>query len=73
NSEVQKGSPFREAYQKVGKDITEGNYKPDKELKHTHQGSIGNLCLKEIQIKMEGVLEGFDFERYQKAIDKLVV
>ena len=72
NSEVKKGLPFREAYQKVGADMADGNYVPDKELRHTHQGSIGNLCLDEIENKMKKVLDCFDFESYQKAIDKLI-
>jgi len=48
NKLVQEGIPFREAYKIVGKDIQENRFKPDKNIHHTHVGSIGNLCLDEI-------------------------
>ena len=48
NKLVQKGIPFREAYKIVGKNIQEGTFKPDKNVHHTHEGSISNLCLDEI-------------------------
>ncbi|MEQ8475675.1 argininosuccinate lyase [Fulvivirga sp.] len=57
NKLVMSGMPFREAYQKLGKDIMEGNYKPEKNVKHTHEGSIGNLCLEEIKSKMSDVMK----------------
>ncbi|MFT7072684.1 MAG: argininosuccinate lyase [Patiriisocius sp.] len=53
NKLVLRGDTFRDAYQKVGKEILEGNFKLDKVVKHTHEGSIGNLCLKEIISKFE--------------------
>ncbi|MDW3193460.1 MAG: argininosuccinate lyase [Cytophagales bacterium] len=43
NELVQDGTPFRDAYQQVGKLIAEGKYDPPKKLNHTHLGSIGNL------------------------------
>lgn len=55
NKLVLEGMSFREAYQKLGKDILAGNYTPSKEVIHTHEGSIGNLCLDEIRAKMEKV------------------
>ena len=49
NEEVKNGKSFRDAYIKVGNDIENNNFEYDvKNLNHTHQGSIGNLCLKEI-------------------------
>ncbi|WP_456379377.1 lyase family protein, partial [Lutibacter sp.] len=48
NKLVQSGVPFRDAYKIVGKNINEGNFKPDKNVVHTHKGSLGNLCLDEI-------------------------
>lgn len=47
------GMSFRDAYKKIGKDILEGQYNPDKSVEHTHKGSIGNLCLKEIKNKFD--------------------
>lgn len=55
NEEVMNGLPFREAYKKVGKEIELGIYKPQRKLQHTHQGSIGNLCNKEIAERMKGL------------------
>lgn len=57
NRLVQNGMPFREAYQKVGKEIEEGSFDPHKEIKHTHEGSIGNLCNEEIQAKFNAAFE----------------
>ena len=49
NEEVKNGNSFRDAYVKVGNDIENNDFKYDsKDLNHTHQGSIGNLCLEEI-------------------------
>ena len=46
---MKKGSSFRDAYINVGNDIENDNFQYDKkDLNHTHQGSIGNLCLDEI-------------------------
>lgn len=57
NKLVMKGIPFREAYKIVGKDIMAGDFKPQKMINHTHQGSIGNLCLQEIKSKFEAAFE----------------
>ncbi|XWN36522.1 MAG: argininosuccinate lyase [Balneola sp.] len=56
NELVVKGIPFREAYQQVAKQIEDGSFEPPKELKHTHEGSIGNLMLEEIQERMKRML-----------------
>jgi argininosuccinate lyase len=55
NKEVMNGLSFREAYKKVGEEVQNGTYSPVKEVTHTHEGSIGNLCLDEIRGKMEKV------------------
>lgn len=52
NKLVIEGMSFRDAYQKLGKEIMQGNFSPSKEVNHTHEGSIGNLCLDEIREKM---------------------
>lgn len=61
------GMPFRDAYKKVGMDIQAGHFKPHKEVHHTHEGSIGNLCNKEIRALMEEVWNGFHFEQIEEA------
>lgn len=58
NNMVVAGTPFRDAYKEVGIAVQEGRFsftKPEKtsDLKHTHEGSIGNLCTEEIKKKME--------------------
>lgn len=58
NTLVNTGIPFREAYQQVGKNIEDGSYVPDKNPKHTHEGSIGNLCNLEIKQKFEKAVLG---------------
>ena len=55
NEWVKEGMPFRDAYKKMGEAIEKGDYKPKKDLNHTHLGSIGNLALEEINAKMEKV------------------
>lgn len=53
NELVQKGTPFRDAYKIVGGNIAKGEFKPNKNINHTHIGSVGSLALKEIVVKME--------------------
>ncbi len=55
NEFVQAGHSFREAYKMVGQEIESGRFKPDKNLNHTHIGSVGNLALDEIKKKMREV------------------
>ena len=61
------GMPFRDAYKKVGLDIEAGQFVPDKNIHHTHEGSIGNLCNDKIQALMEQCLDGFHFEKMENA------
>lgn len=50
NEEVKNGSSFRDAYVKVGQEIENNEFDFEIEnLNHTHQGSIGNLCLDKIE------------------------
>lgn len=56
NEKVKDGLSFRDAYKAVAEEIQSGQYKPNKQLNHTHEGSIGNLCLKEIKEKMRELL-----------------
>ncbi len=51
------GVPFREAYRTVGMQVQRGEYKPTREVYHTHEGSIGNLCTEQIRAKMERVMQ----------------
>jgi len=53
NQMVLDGMNFRDAYQKLGKAMLAGDYHPKKKVQHTHEGSIGNLCLNEIKNKFD--------------------
>ena len=57
NELVLNGMPFRDAYKKMGVEINEGTFTPKRDIKHTHEGSLGNLCLDEIRGKIKRVLE----------------
>jgi len=73
NELVLKGLPFRDAYKKVGLDIESDNFAPDQSvINHTHEGSIGNLCLDEIQEKMEKAVKGFNFDKIDGAFSALL-
>jgi argininosuccinate lyase len=72
NRLVMQGVPFRDAYKKIGMEIQSGNYEPVKKIEHTHAGSIGNLCLSDIEEKMYSVVSQFNFERTERAINKLL-
>ena len=61
------GMPFRDAYKKVGLDIEAGTFTPNKDVHHTHEGSIGNLCNKEITALMESIYDSMEFEKATKA------
>lgn len=66
------GMPFRDAYKKVGMDIEAGNFTPNKDIRHTHEGSIGNLCNNEIAQLMNSLVDDFHFERIDKAVEALL-
>ncbi|WP_295122337.1 argininosuccinate lyase [uncultured Chitinophaga sp.] len=72
NNLVLEGTPFREAYKKVGYDIENGTFTTDTKVNHTHEGSIGNLCTAQIKGMMDKVLGDFNFESVHKAVDSLV-
>lgn len=72
NKQVLAGTPFREAYKKVGLDIEAGNFGGKYEVSHTHEGSIGNLNLPEVKEMMNDLISEFKFEKVEKAIEELV-
>ncbi len=72
NKRVLQGVPFREAYRQVGLEIEAGNFHTDKQVHHTHEGSIGNLCNEAIAARMEQIYNSFGFEKVDKAIDELL-
>ncbi len=69
------GIPIRDAYKKVALEIENGKYKSssEKELHlGTHEGSIGNLCNKEIKKQMAKVMSSFPFKTVNLALVKLL-
>ena len=72
NRRAASGTPFRDAYKQVGLEREAGQFVPVKEVQHTHEGSIGNLCNDRIAALMEEVLKDFHFERMTQAEQKLI-
>jgi len=72
NKLVQQGVPFRDAYQIVGSQINAGTYEPSREINHTHQGSIGNLCLEQISDRMKNIVQSYEFQNTEKAYSVLL-
>ncbi len=72
NKRTLAGTPFRDAYKQVGLEIEAGNFTPDKNIAHSHEGSIGNLCNAEIAALMDGVLSQFGFEKVNQAQEALL-
>lgn len=72
NKLVLSGMPFRDAYKKVGLDIEKGDYHPATTVHHTHEGSIGNLCLGEITRAMDKAVDGFTFDKADRALKNLL-
>jgi argininosuccinate lyase len=66
------GVPFRDAYKQVGLEIEAGNFSPDKNVNHTHEGSIGNLQNDNITEYKNQIINSFNFSKMEKAIDKLI-
>jgi argininosuccinate lyase len=66
------GMPFRDAYKKVGLEIESGNFTPDKNIAHTHEGSVGNLCNEQIVSYKNEVLNGFNFSKIIESEKKLI-
>jgi argininosuccinate lyase len=72
NKLVNEGMPFRDAYKHVAQIIMDGDYVPVKKVKHTHKGSIGNLCNDKIEEKMKKAIDLFSFEQVDGAFRELL-
>ena len=66
------GMPFRDAYKTVGLKIEAGNFVPNKDIHHTHEGSIGNLCNDRIVQEMERNMAAFTFKEVEEAEKRLL-
>lgn len=72
NELVLNGVPFRDAYKQVGAEIESGSFKANTNIRHTHEGSIGNLCNDNIQKAMNEVLHSFNFDTKRNAYASLL-
>lgn len=72
NELVLEGVPFRDAYKQVGQAIEAGNFIPDKNICHTHEGSIGNLCNDKIVALTQSIVAEFNFKKVQNAENALL-
>ena len=72
NKLVTAGIPFRDAYKQVGRDIEAGHFSFSTVIRHTHEGSTGNLCTAEIRNQMEMINGSFPFASVNAAIEKLL-
>lgn len=71
NALVLQGVPFREAYRQVGQQIQEGNFSPERQIAHTHAGSIGNPGQDAIQERLQAQLQAFGYEKVEHCFSKL--
>jgi len=72
NELVLEGTPFRDAYKQVAKEIEGGTFNAPNKLNHTHEGTIGNLMNERITEAMISNLAAFQFDQKNKAIASLL-
>jgi argininosuccinate lyase len=72
NKLVNAGMPFRDAYKKIGLDIEAGKFNYTSEVKHTHEGSIGNLCTSQIADQMKSIQTKMGADKVQSCLSQLL-
>ncbi len=72
NKRVLNGTPFRDAYKQVGLEIENSKFLPEKEVYHTHEGSIGNLCNEKIELLKQKIIDNFNFQQVINAEENLL-
>ena len=72
NKLVLGGMPFRDAYKQVGLAIEAGNFTYSTQMKHTHEGSIGNLCTTQIAASMQKVVAAMEIVKVEQQIKELL-
>ena len=72
NKLVLSGIPFRDAYKKVGLDVENGQFSYEDPVHHTHEGSLGNLCNKQIAELKANIFSEFNFDKAREAEKQLV-
>ena len=66
NELVLEGVPFRDAYKQVGEMVEKNEFVPGNKISHVHEGSIGQLCNKEIFQKWKLVKDRFPFGKIEE-------
>ncbi|MFK7899486.1 MAG: argininosuccinate lyase, partial [Cyclobacteriaceae bacterium] len=72
NRHVLNGTPFRDAYKLVGDSINQDNFSPVKEVNHTHEGSIGNLCNDKLTASFKALEDQFNFPAVHSKVNALL-
>jgi argininosuccinate lyase len=72
NKLVLQGIPFRDAYKQIAETIQNGSFKPVMKTAHTHEGSSGNLCNDKIAMRMDQVMNDFNFQKMDEAVNALL-
>lgn len=72
NKLVLDGVPFRDAYKQIGLAIEKGDFDPERNVNHSHEGSIGQLNLEEIKGQMDSAIAQFNFENWMARVASLV-
>ncbi len=72
NKLVLSGMPFRDAYKQVGLAIEAGNFTYSTQMKHTHEGSLGNLCTSQISATMQKVVASMEIVKVEQQIKQLL-
>ena len=57
NELVKSGKSFRDSYNQVSNEIKNDSFVPKKDIKHEIIGGINNLCLDEIELKMNKIFD----------------
>ncbi|MFN5577271.1 MAG: argininosuccinate lyase [Bacteroidota bacterium] len=66
NELVLEGVPFRDAYKQVGEMVEKNEFVPGNKISHVHEGSIGQLCNKEIFQKWKMIKDRFPFGKIEE-------
>jgi len=72
NKRVLQGVPFRDAYRQVGLEIEAGRFTTDRQVHHTHEGSIGRLCNEQIADRQKALTDSFGFDKVHQAESALL-
>lgn len=72
NKLVLQGIPLRDAYKKIGAEVESGTFQAQRQVSHTHEGSIGNLQNESIKGIMENVINRFNFKGVNDALQELL-